>query len=96
MEEMPKMCRRWVHISTDGADVAAWPDQVLVLAMLAPRSYTREDVIELHTHGGGVCAARALQACLAAGARRARPGEFTLRAFLNGRLDLSQVCLLEC
>ncbi|CAL8463932.1 g3467 [Coccomyxa elongata] len=65
-------------------------DEVLVLAMLAPRSYTREDVIELHTHGGGVCAARALQACLAAGARRARPGEFTLRAFLNGRLDLSQ------
>lgn len=59
--------------------------------MLAPRSYTREDVLELHTHGGGVCAARALQACLAAGARRARPGEFTLRAFLNGRLDLSQV-----
>ncbi|EIE18915.1 tRNA modification GTPase TrmE [Coccomyxa subellipsoidea C-169] len=65
-------------------------DEVLLLAMLAPRSYTREDVVELHTHGGGVCAARALQACLAAGARRARPGEFTLRAFLNGRLDLSQ------
>lgn len=59
--------------------------------MLAPRSYTREDVVELHTHGGSVCASRALQACLAAGARRARPGEFTLRAFLNGRLDLSQV-----
>ncbi|KAK9918470.1 hypothetical protein WJX75_004296 [Coccomyxa subellipsoidea] len=65
-------------------------DEVLLLAMLAPRSYTREDVVELHTHGGSVCASRALQACLAAGARRARPGEFTLRAFLNGRLDLSQ------
>jgi tRNA U34 5-carboxymethylaminomethyl modifying GTPase MnmE/TrmE len=64
--------------------------QVLLIAMLAPRSYTREDVIELHTHGGGVCASRALQACLEAGARSARPGEFTLRAFLNGRLDLSQ------
>lgn len=66
--------------------------QVLLIAMLAPRSYTKEDIIELHTHGGGVCASRALQACLEAGARRARAGEFTLRAFLNGRLDLSQVC----
>eukprot|EP00775_Hariotina_reticulata_P008308 gene8308-8493_t len=65
-------------------------DEVLLLAMLRPRSYTREDVIELHTHGGGVCAARVLRACIEAGARPARPGEFTLRAFLNGRLDLSQ------
>jgi tRNA modification GTPase len=65
-------------------------DEVLVLAMLAPRSYTAEDVVEVHTHGGGVSAARVLQRCLAAGARRAAPGEFTLRAFLNGRLDLSQ------
>lgn len=66
-------------------------DQVLLIAMLAPRSYTREDVIEIHTHGGGVCAARAMAAALEAGARRAHPSEFTLRAFLNGRLDLSQV-----
>lgn len=66
-------------------------DEVLLLAMLRPRSYTREDVIELHTHGGGVCAQRVLRACIEAGARPARPGEFTLRAFLNGRLDLSQV-----
>jgi tRNA modification GTPase len=67
-------------------------DEVLLLAMLRPRSYTREDVIELHTHGGGVCAQRVLRACIEAGARPARPGEFTLRAFLNGRMDLSQVC----
>ena len=66
------------------------PTQVLALAMRAPRSYTREDVVELHTHGGAVCAARAVGACLAAGARRARAGEFTLRAFLNGRLSLAQ------
>jgi hypothetical protein len=66
-------------------------DEVLLLAMLRPRSYTREDVIELHTHGGGVCAQRVLRACIEAGARPARPGEFTLRAFLNGRMDLSQV-----
>ncbi|WIA14128.1 hypothetical protein OEZ85_002672 [Tetradesmus obliquus] len=65
-------------------------DEVLLLAMLRPRSYTREDVIELHTHGGGVCAQRVLRACIEAGARPARPGEFTLRAFLNGRMDLSQ------
>jgi tRNA modification GTPase len=66
-------------------------DEVLCLAMLKPKSYTREDVLELHTHGGGVCAQRVLRAIVEAGARPARPGEFTLRAFLNGRLDLSQV-----
>ncbi|KMS95241.1 hypothetical protein BVRB_010660 [Beta vulgaris subsp. vulgaris] len=65
-------------------------DEVLVIPMLAPRSYTREDVIELQCHGSEVCLHRVLRACLDAGARLAEPGEFTLRAFLNGRLDLSQ------
>ena len=65
-------------------------DEVLVIVMLGPRSYTAEDVVEIHTHGGVVCARRVLASCMAAGARLARPGEFTLRAFLNGRLDLSQ------
>lgn len=65
-------------------------DEVLLLPMLAPRSFTREDVVELHCHGGTVPARRLLDACLAAGARLARAGEFTLRAFLNGRLDLAQ------
>jgi len=64
-------------------------DEVLVFAMLAPRSYTAEDVDEIHTHGGGLCSQRVVRACLSAGARPAKPGEFTLRAFLNGRLDLS-------
>ena len=68
--------------------------QVLLLPMQAPRSYTAEDVVELQCHGGPVCAARILDLCLAQGARRARNGEFTLRAFLNGRMDLSQVCAL--
>lgn len=68
--------------------------QVLLLSMLAPRSYTSEDVIELHCHGGSVCVQRVLGCCLRAGARLAKPGEFTLRAFLNGRLDLSQVLSL--
>lgn len=65
-------------------------DEVLLLPMLRPRSYTCEDVVELHCHGGGVSAQRVLDLCLGAGCRLSSPGEFTLRAFLNGRLDLSQ------
>jgi len=65
-------------------------DEVLVVPMLAPRSYTREDVVEFQCHGGDVCVRRVLQLCLEAGARLTQPGEFTLRAFLNGRLDLAQ------
>ncbi|KAJ8436417.1 hypothetical protein Cgig2_013458 [Carnegiea gigantea] len=65
-------------------------DEVLAVPMLAPRSYTREDVIELQCHGNEVCLRRVLRACLDAGAKLAEPGEFTLRAFLNGRLDLSE------
>ncbi|GER37625.1 tRNA modification GTPase mnmE [Striga asiatica] len=65
-------------------------DEVLVVPMLGPKSYTREDVVELQCHGSEVCLHRVLRACLDAGARLAEPGEFTLRAFLNGRLDLSQ------
>lgn len=65
-------------------------DEVLVLPMLKPRSYTAEDVVEVHCHGGSVCVQRVLQLCLRSGARLAEPGEFTMRAFLNGRLDLLQ------
>ncbi|KAL8256612.1 hypothetical protein R6Q59_031679 [Mikania micrantha] len=65
-------------------------DEVLAIPMLAPRSYTREDVVELQCHGNDVCLQRVLRVCLDAGAKLAEPGEFTLRAFLNGRLDLSQ------
>ncbi|VVA13758.1 PREDICTED: tRNA [Prunus dulcis] len=65
-------------------------DEVLAVPMLAPRSYTREDVVELQCHGTQVCLNRVLRACVEAGARLAEPGEFTLRAFLNGRLDLTQ------
>eukprot|EP00878_Enallax_costatus_P020410 GHUV01021575.1.p2 GENE.GHUV01021575.1~~GHUV01021575.1.p2 ORF type:complete len:134 (-),score=23.44 GHUV01021575.1:1001-1402(-) len=85
----PKSQRIYYGTAVDGDGHVI--DEVLLLAMLRPRSYTREDVLELHTHGGGVCAQRVLRACIEAGARPARPGEFTLRAFLNGRLDLSQV-----
>ena len=65
-------------------------DEALLLLMLTPRSYTREDVVEFHCHGGMIPVQQVLQACLECGARLAQPGEFTLRAFLNGRLDLTQ------
>lgn len=65
-------------------------DEALLLLMLAPRSYTREDVVEFHCHGGIMAVQQVLQLCLEQGARLAQPGEFTLRAFLNGRLDLTQ------
>ena len=65
-------------------------DEVLAVFMRAPRTYTREDVVELHAHGGPLLLLRILAAALAAGARAARPGEMTLRAFLHGRLDLAQ------
>ena len=65
-------------------------DEALLLLMRAPRSFTREDVVELHCHGGLVAVRRVLAAVLAAGARLAGPGEFSQRAFLNGRLDLTR------
>ena len=65
-------------------------DEALLLLMLAPRSYTREDVVEFHCHGGIMPVQQVLQLCLEEGAQLAQPGEFTLRAFLNGRLDLTQ------
>lgn len=65
-------------------------DEVLVTYMRGPRSYTCEDVVEISGHGGISVMARILEALVASGARLAEPGEFTKRAFLNGRLDLSQ------
>jgi tRNA modification GTPase len=65
-------------------------DEVLAAFMRAPHTYTREDVVEMDAHGGPLLLRRILALALAAGARAARPGEMTLRAFLNGRLDLAQ------
>lgn len=65
-------------------------DEVLLTVFHNPRSYTGEDLVEISGHGGSVVASRVLAAALAAGARMARPGEFTERAFLNGKLDLTQ------
>ncbi|MBD2393229.1 tRNA uridine-5-carboxymethylaminomethyl(34) synthesis GTPase MnmE [Cyanobacterium aponinum FACHB-4101] len=65
-------------------------DEALLLPMFSPRSYTREDVIEFHCHGGIMPVQQVLELCLEQGARLANSGEFTLRAFLNGRIDLTQ------
>src|SRR5947209_9593400 len=65
-------------------------DQALGCLMASPRSYTGEDVFEIHCHGSPLVLERVVAVCLREGCRPARPGEFTLRAFLNGRLDLSQ------
>ena len=65
-------------------------DEVLVSIMRGPHSYTAEDVVEINCHGGSVAIRRCLQRCLEEGARLAEPGEFTKRAYLNGRLELSQ------
>lgn len=65
-------------------------DEVMASVMRAPKTYTREDVVEINCHGGLVATNEILQLILSHGARMAEPGEFTKRAFLNGRLDLSQ------
>lgn len=65
-------------------------DEVLLALMRKPRSYTGEDVLEVHCHGGPLLVRRLLELILSRGARHAEPGEFTKRAFLNGRLDLAQ------
>lgn len=70
----------------DGAVV----DEVLVTVMRAPRTYTREDVVEINCHGGTAPLRRTMGLLIEGGARQAEPGEFTKRAFLNGRLDLAQ------
>ncbi|RLG12897.1 tRNA uridine-5-carboxymethylaminomethyl(34) synthesis GTPase MnmE [Candidatus Pacearchaeota archaeon] len=65
-------------------------DEVLVTYMKKPRTYTREDVVEIYAHSGYYVLRKILELVLLAGARPAQPGEFTLRAYLNGRIDLSQ------
>ena len=65
-------------------------DHVLLLVMKTPRSYTGEDTVEISCHGGSLIAQKILSRLYEAGARPARPGEFSLRAFLNGKIDLAQ------
>ena len=65
-------------------------DQVLVVVMRGPKSFTGEDIVEIHCHGGQLILSMVCEAVIRQGARLAEPGEFTRRAFLNGRMDLTQ------
>ena len=74
------------HIVSDGEVI----DEVLVTVLKAPKTYTKEDIVEINSHGGISTTKKVLEVLIANGIRLAEPGEFTKRAFLNGRLDLSQ------
>ena len=65
-------------------------DEVLIVLMRAPMTYTKEDIVEIHCHGGYIILQKVLELVLKQGAKMAQPGEFTKRAFLNGRIDLTQ------
>jgi len=83
--ESHRMC--YGHaIDSDGAII----DEVMAVFLASPSTYTREDMFEIQCHGGSVCAERVLRRIISAGARIAEPGEFTRRAFLNGRIDLAR------
>ncbi len=82
--------RRLVYGHITDPDTGETVDEVLVAFMQAPHTYTRENIVEIDCHGGPVAVQRILELFLRCGARPANPGEFTLRAFLNGRIDLSQ------
>ncbi|WP_306535340.1 tRNA uridine-5-carboxymethylaminomethyl(34) synthesis GTPase MnmE [Geobacter sp.] len=81
---------RFYYGAVTDPDTTDTVDEVMVVLMGAPRSYTREDVLEIQCHGGYLVTRRVLDAVLRCGARLAEPGEFTRRAFLNGRIDLVQ------
>lgn len=88
-KDIEKVKSHTVHYGNivDGENVI---DEVLVVIMKAPNTYTREDVVEINCHGGVIVTKRVFELLLKNGARCAEPGEFTKRAFLNGRIDLSQ------
>ena len=73
-------------VDADGGQL----DEVMAVWLSAPKTYTREDMFEIQCHGGGICAQRVMKRVIELGARIASPGEFTCRAFLNGRVDLSR------
>ena len=82
--------RKIFRSSTSTLDFDFCLDDVILLSFAGPHSYTGEDVVEFQCHGGSVTPRRVLEACFEAGARLARRGEFTERAFLNGKMDLSE------
>ncbi|MFC7522545.1 tRNA uridine-5-carboxymethylaminomethyl(34) synthesis GTPase MnmE [Parapedobacter sp. GCM10030251] len=88
-KDLAKQASHTVHFGTirNGTEIL---DEVLVSLFVAPHSYTREDVVEISAHNSRYIIERILELLIQRGARAARPGEFTLRAFLNGQMDLSQ------
>ena len=86
IEEIKGYTIKYGHIMEDGEII----DEVLVSYFKAPRSYTTENMCEINSHGGNVIVRKILELCLKNGAELAEPGEFTKRAFLNGRIDLAQ------
>lgn len=83
--------RSWTAVLADLIDEKQdTVDKVIVTWFAAPRSYTAEDMVEVSCHGSTVVLRHCVERALAAGARLADPGEFTLRAFVNGRIDLSE------
>lgn len=88
-KKVSEMASHTIHYGyvKDGEDIV---DEVMLLIMKAPNSYTTEDTIEIDCHGGVLVMQKILETVLKYGARAAEPGEFTKRAFLNGRIDLSQ------
>ncbi|MEM9137061.1 MAG: tRNA uridine-5-carboxymethylaminomethyl(34) synthesis GTPase MnmE [Cyanobacteria bacterium P01_F01_bin.42] len=88
--QQPWESHRILYGFIQNPDTASTVDEALLLLMRSPRSFTREDVVEFHCHGGIIAVQQVLKLCLSLGANLAQPGEFTLRAFLNGRLDLTQ------
>lgn len=88
LEQVPSHTIHYGHIVHTETNETI--DEVMVSVMRAPKTYTREDIVEINCHGGIVAVKRVLSSCLEQGARLAEPGEFTKRAFLHGRVDLSQ------
>ena len=86
LQDSPDKTIHYGHIVVDGQML----DEVLVMLMRAPHTYTGEDVVEVHCHGGTLVLESVLQAILAHGARLSAPGEFSKRAFLNGKMDISK------
>ena len=87
LQEHPRqLCYGWIVNPNTQEHI----DEVLAVYMPAPYTYTRQDVVEINTHGGPLVVRKVLMLCLQMGARAAEPGEMTLRAFVNGRIDLTQ------
>src|SRR5438105_11941543 len=89
-EAPAKFASRLQHLGEVVSESGNLIDQVMMSIHRAPASYTGEDLVEISCHGGTLVSAKVLEACLRAGARAARPGEFTERAFLSGKMDLTQ------